>query len=221
MSFDCWCSEHIRTVRSVFVWSRVCHCTTRKQVCWEIDVPRALTYKIIVIQERGTSLSKVQSTGREKLSKYLIRRQNRERRVKKLRCRWTKNTVFRDINCEGVVWSELVWDSIKSRATAHIVRHLSENRGIHFLASRVTIFPNTGRRHVVIIWAHDSGRLSFSRWSDWCRYANRMCNTKSATARTLLRLALPLPGPIRKRNSRTGFATSLSPQLNLTGGKHG
>lgn len=194
---------------------------TQTEVFWEMEVSRALICKIIAIQECGTSLSKVQSTGREKLSKYLIRRQNRERRVERLKCRWTENTVFRDINCEGVVWSELVGGSIQSRATAHIVTNLSENRGIHILASRVTNFPNTGRRHVVIIWAHHSGRLSFSRWGDWCRYANRMCNTKSARARTFLRLALPLPGPIRKRNFRTGFATSLSPQLTLTGGKHG
>lgn len=161
----------------------------------------------------------VSLTGREKLSKYLIRRQNRERRVERSECRWTKNTDFREISCEGV-WSELAWDSAQLRTTALIVINLPGYRGIPFLASRVTIFPNKGRRHVVIRWAHHSGRLSFSRWGDRCRYANRMCNTKSAKARTF-RLALPLPGPIRNRNSRTGFATSLSPQLNLTVGKHG
>jgi len=76
---------------------------TQTEVFWEMEISRALTYKIIVIQERGTSLSKVQCTGRGKLSKYLTGRQNRERRVKRLKCRWKKNTVFREINCEGVV----------------------------------------------------------------------------------------------------------------------
>jgi len=113
-------------------------------------VSRAVTSKIIVIHGCGTSLSKVQGTGREKLSKHMIRRQNRERRVERLKCGWTKKTVFREINCEGVVWSELVWGSIQSRAAAYIVINLPENRGLHILASQVTIFPNKGRRHVVI-----------------------------------------------------------------------
>jgi hypothetical protein len=78
-----------------------------------MEFSRALTAQIIVIQEGGTSLSKVRSTGRENLSKHLIRRQNRERRVERLECRWTKNTDFREISYESVVWNELAWHSIQ------------------------------------------------------------------------------------------------------------
>ena len=57
-------------------------------------VSRAVTSKIIVIQGCGTGLSKVQGTGLEKSSTHRIRRQNRERRVERLKCGWTKKKQF-------------------------------------------------------------------------------------------------------------------------------
>ena len=106
------------------------------------------------------------------------------------------------------------------RDFAIIVIGLPENEEIHILASRVRVFPSKGRHYVVSRRVGHLGRLIQSV-SSLMQYANHMYSTEGATARTFLHLALPLRGPIRNRNSRTGFAISLSLHINLTGGKHG